>query len=176
MKYSYLKRLKSHSKLLYCVIVVFIVITLVVNLSLNQITPFYIWSMYGRKEEVKDSYPVYVLKIDGEIFNLPKWQDYKRMFFNYSIVHYMDCVENDNSDPFMIKARSYLSFLPLDDLFFYKIYVHKDELKEYPKWLKRYMEANIGKNIDHLEVERVWIGYNQMNRIEVIKKEQIFEE
>lgn len=156
-----------HSRRLFCAFCILIGIQLILT-SLNfQITPFYVWSMYGAKIPVQSEYPVYVLSCDRDTFNFPTWMDHRKMFFTYTILRYDQYLENKMSDPFEEKSKHKFSKLNLPDNFYTRLYNTPSEINSYPKWLKHYMAANLEVKINSLEVNKIWVHYTNTGRLSV---------
>lgn len=165
MKSNYLHEVRKHNKKLYGVICFLIAVQLILTCLNFQITPFYVWSMYGARQTEQNEYPVYVLTYDKDTFNYPTWMDHRKMFFTYTIPHYDLYTQNHFQDPFEGKTRNKLAVLNLPESFYSNIFSTQAEIKNYPKWLKTYMESNLGRSIDTLEVKKCLVHYKADGKV-----------
>ncbi len=174
---TYLGILKGRSKRLYYAVVVFAVLTLLVNASRNEITPFFVWSMYASPARVTDTFPVYVLEYnDGKTFLAPHtWKDHKRMMFFYTIDQYCVLKDNGNKDPDEEHASHILARLHINNpTFLPSLYPSATDMQAYPAWLKRYMQANMGEHIDSIKVYRKWVQFGNDGKVNVHRNELLF--
>lgn len=162
---TYLQEVRVQSKMLYVILLVVMAMHLILNIANNQITPVYVWSMYGAREPQRNTFETYVLKYNNDTFNLPLWRDHQKMFFTYTIPRYDEYIHNHYEDPFEVKSRKHLLPLHLSDTFFHRIYNTNNEIKEYPLWLKNYLQGNLGIKIDSIAVDKYWLHYDKTGHV-----------
>jgi hypothetical protein len=171
----FLKETKSRSKSIYWILIIFILISLITNLSKIEITPFYVWRMYSEKEPRNDKNHFYQLSYNNKIFNQSEaWNNGRKMMFSYTIHHYESCKENNGYDNIQIKAQSILQRLNINDVKLFSPFYIKYNLKEYPQWLLRYIQQIIKEKINHMEVNKMTIRYDKNGNQVLINKKLIF--
>lgn len=121
--------------------------------------------MYGIRLPQQTEYPVYVLTYDKDTFNFPTWMDHRKMFFTYTIPHYDQYSQNQFQDPFEKKTKIKLRRLNLPEAFYNKLFNTEREIKNYPFWLKNYMQLNLNKPIRLMTVAKYWVHYRADGRI-----------
>lgn len=176
LKNSYLQQVKNRNKPLYIVICVFIVLTLFTNFTRNEITPFFTWSMYSVPMAQADTFPIYTLEYNnGQIYKAPHtWKDHNRMMFFYTIDHYKSIVDNGGKEQDEVKMAHTFEKVHADTTVLSKLYTTPSQLDEYPKWLKRYMQANTGIKMDSIKVYRKWIQFNSEGHAQEMSSDLLF--
>lgn len=169
MKNTYLGRLKRQSKGLYRLILAFIAGSLLlIQTKYNppfmfaEMTPFFTWGMFSTDlvPEEHQHYTFYVLKYNGQTFNLPTYQDHRKIFFQYTIPQYDMLSAHQYQDPALDKYNALLARLKLSPAYALRIGNTTENIQQYPQWLKRYMSANTGTHIQHLEVLKYWVHFD----------------
>lgn len=170
--YLYLLWLKN-KKLFYAVSTI-IILTLFTNLTRNEITPFYVWSMYSAKSPQTDTFAIYTMKYNGKEYSAPHtWKDHKRMMFFYPIEYYTSIIDN-KGEADAGKMVNGFQKIHLDPAFTNRIYNTPAQLNGYPIWLKRYLEANEGIKVDSLQVSRQWLMYDNDSKVHSVKSDLLF--
>jgi hypothetical protein len=175
-KDTYLGILRRRNKPMFRAVAVFMSVTLLINATRNEITPFFVWAMYAGKSAEVDTFPVFVLQYnDGKVFHAPHtWKDHKRMMFFYTIDHYTLLRDNDYTDPDMQKAGSIMGKAGMSGMPLGELYTDRAAMQQYPAWLMRYMQANLGEHIDSISVYRKWMRYGKDGRVTTARSELLF--
>lgn len=173
MRKTYLSQVRNHNKSLYYLFILIIVATLITNIAHNQATPIYVWDMYAGQTEEPTSYKVFSFTYNEKEMNVPVWRDHKRMYFYYTVNHYLQCVNNQNMDPFQEKSTQKLPKIGIAPDFLSGLYSTPDEIAGYPQWLKRYMEANTDETFSSMSVKEIDVRYLPSGRIEVLSAKEI---
>lgn len=174
MRKTYLSQVRHHNKPLYYLFMLLIAATIVTNIAHNQATPVYVWDMYAARTEEPASYKIFSLTYDDKEMNIPVWRDHKRMYFYYTVNHYLQCVNNQYQDPFHNKSAQKLSRIGVAPDFLNELYSTRDEIAAYPQWLNKYMEANTGEDFKQLSVKEIELTYTNNGRIQVINSKELF--
>jgi hypothetical protein len=153
---------------LFLIIELFTISTLVISQGKAEITPFYIWQMYSTPMKNTDSTIIYQLEYnDKKKFNIPQiWNHHKRIMFNYTIYYYDHCIHNNFKDPASQKVSDFLTALNVDlSSYLDRVYVSERQIKDYPNWLKRYMQSLIKEEIHSIKVFKIWVAYQNDGRV-----------
>jgi hypothetical protein len=174
-KDSYLHIVWQKNIRLFYVIVVCIVLTIITNLSKNEITPFFTWSMYSAATPYTDTFEVYTLEYNnGQVYNEPHtWKDYKRMMFYYTIDQYEGIRDNGGVEADKIKAEKIMSRLHITAFPVDRLYNSAADIANYPGWLRRYMQANTGIKMDSIKVYRKQVRFDNKGHVYPVKSELV---
>lgn len=150
----------DHPKLYRCLIALLLLIGGVTIVRIEA-PPFYVWSMYAQPIPAKDTYDVYVLTYDGEVFNEPAaWDHHRRIAFNYSIDFYDQCLQAGMKAADGIKLENFLAKITVKSRSYIdQVYINNKDIEQYPYWLKSYMSELIGKPIHTMTVYKYTIQY-----------------
>lgn len=172
---TYLHLLRQKNRKLFYAACAFILLTLLINATKNEITPFYVWSMYSAPAPQSDTFPVFTLQYNnGQVFNEPHtWRDHTRMMFFYPIDYYTNMMDHAG-EPDALKMKKGFEKIHLDPASLSKIYNTPEQIKAYPYWLKQYMQANTGIKMDSISVYRKWVRYSESGRVYPVKSELLF--
>lgn len=184
MKQSYFSRLKKHSKALYFTVLVYVIgSVLMIPSRLNpymifEMTPIFTWGMFSTAADPSPdkNYIFYDLKYDGKPFNLPTYQDHRKIFFGYTIPNYDNLMSNGYEDPVTPKYASVLQKAGINPAYASHISNEPGLIRTYPQWLKRYMADNLGETINKIEVNKRWVKFNAEGHLVIDSSKVIIHE
>ncbi len=174
-KNTYLYLLWQKNRKLFYPVSICIGLTLLISMTKNEITPFYVWSMYSAKTLETDTFPIYALEYNkGTEFNEPHtWKDHKRMMFFYTIDYYTG-IKDNQVEADAVKMSNGFKKIHLDPASLNHIYNSPQQIREYPFWLKQYMQSNMGIKMDSISVYRKWLKYSDSGKVYPVKSELLF--
>ena len=163
---------------MYWIIVLYVGITLLLTLLNVQIAPFYVWSMYTMKEDPKQhqAYDVYVMKVDGQIYNEPLWKDFKRMTYSYSIAKYDAMRDAGYKDTFETRMAQRLARFHLPTRWKHSFSNDTFSIRSYPQWLKSYMSKQYGYPVQEIMVEKYRLRFDEQAKLKVLSQKVIIHE
>lgn len=175
---TYLGILRERNRSLYVIVLTFMVVTMLVTVSRNEMTPIFVWSMYAGRSPVTDTFATFELQYnDHKVFHAPHtWKDHKRMMFFYSADQYAILHDNGMKDPDEEKVRRIAGKAHIPPPPLHKLFPTRHDMDNYPAWLKRYMQANLGEKIDSLKVYRNWMSYDKDGRVLLRRRELLCED
>lgn len=177
LKSSFLATLKSNHPKLFWIIIVFLGINLFFTLIQIEAPPFYVYSMYSTPMEIPATQTVYTIECDGVVFNEPEiWNHHRRIQFNYSIAYYDQSLQADSSAADGIKAVVKLEKMMGENKSYYeKVYTQTSDIVLYPRWLKKYMESLLGKQISQMQVFKIIVQYQSDGSVKELSKMMLCE-
>jgi len=173
MKNTYLARLKRQNRKLYRFVVAFVIGSVLLiqtrytPFMFFDLTPVYTWGMFSTALNPAEHqhYTFYTLKYDGQTFNLPTYNDHKKIFFTYTILHYDRIAGNGYTDPANQNYAALARKLHLPDRYAERMGNTADAVQQYPAWLKRYMSQNLGQAISTIEVTKYWTRFDEQAQL-----------
>lgn len=126
----------------------------------DEVTPFFVWGMFSMPDRPDETYEIFEIKIDGEVYDYANTGiDFQRHYTKTPLVYYHE-MSKLGEDPtrYFFKTKTgeyYPSIAP----YLTPITNDATEYDAYPAWLDRYLEATIGRNIDQLEVNVLTVQY-----------------
>jgi len=168
MKRSYLSRVYAFDKKLFLFIACFAGLTLLCNLSGNEVTPFFVWGMYSQREKAVGHYEFLQTRLEnGKVLDPSSgYTDNTRFFLNSPLVNYKAIRDNAGVDP----TRSFLErklgsryrrIAPLED----RIFNGPAEQQAFPEWYRRYLQTITGSSIQTLSLWAVKVHYDDYQHI-----------
>ena len=142
-----------------------------------EVTPLYDWKMYAFPVQPHPEYDAYVLHYNGKVYNKPHtFQDYQRMMINYTLPHYAVMKQTGDTLPFYTRT-SYIflaafKWNPRDN----RLHTTPQDLQQYPLWLKRYVQQQVGEPVHDLSVARISLRYDAENHVQPVATEAIITE
>lgn len=163
MQNTYFHQLYQYSKTLFWAVVMFCTMTLVLTFAGHQITPFFLWAMFSEKEEIRATYEVIEIRLNGETFNYTQALiDANRHIVTGSILYYDKMKNNTDTDPtrtfFEEKlGNNYSKIKPILE----RITNDKAQYAAFEAWLQRYLERSTHRKIETLEVNMQTWAYDE---------------
>lgn len=165
----YLIRLFRQNKILFSFVVLFIFFQLLFNQKRIHSFPWFVWDMYSRVETLPDTITQTEVLIDGErldVTKIPIWQE-ATILHTYKMYNWQKI--NDYNDPMNEAVKSRTAIFP-DNIYSYvayKINNQKEEIEQYPTWLKSYLEKILHKKINVVELRDVQYIYKNEKFIDI---------
>src|SRR5690606_27334269 len=110
---------------------------------------------------------IYTVQMDGKEWREHEyWNFHRRMTFYYTVDYYVRSLEADTQAFDGVKIKGRLQGLGIQPLVDYaeKVYTPAGVIKEYPIWLKGYLQRNVGA-FDTLEVKKVAVIFTADGRV-----------
>lgn len=171
----YLKSLFKNDRPLFYVITTYLLFTVFFNLTGDEVTPFFVWGMFSQQEKVKESYDIFEIKVDGEVYDYANIGTDFRRHYTKTPLHYYYKMSKLAEDPtrhfFKSKTGAYY---PDIATFLEPITNDQSEFDAYPAWLDRYLEEVIDRPIQTLEVSVLTVQYQPDTSVKVITKKPLF--
>jgi hypothetical protein len=167
MEKLFLFKVYRHNKKLFFLFIAFAAFTLFCNLAGFEVTPFYVWGMYSQKETAPKNYTVYRVTANDKPIDYSTGYLPANRFFLISPLSYFVEVR-DSTDPTSVfvnkKLKKKFSFIKPYAL---KVLNSKEDISEFPKWYKRYLQQTTGEKIKTLKVDVLQTSYTAHNSINI---------
>lgn len=148
---TWLGRLFRLDKPLFLLTFLFFLFSILANLVIKlETSPFFIWNMYSLKELPKDDYTLYEIRYDDslELRFTHTWNEPAKTMLNMPLRTYFGILANHSISPEETYLRSHwLVKHPLFANAIRGLYITPRELNEFPDWLRRYVERQIGRPV-----------------------------
>ena len=163
MEPVFLKKVYRYNKKLFVFFVLFSALTLLANLSGDEITPFFVWGMYSENEVPQEQYSIFKISVNERPLDYTTGYLPANRFFLLSPLSYFESSKN-NEDPTRIFLEKKLenSFSTIEP-FANKVLNGKEEFQKFPAWYKRYLQQTTGENISNYKVEILKVHYDADN-------------
>ncbi len=170
MKNTFFYKLYSFDRRLFFILATCCFLTLIFNGKGDEVTPFFLWAMYSRKEENLNRYPIYHIRVNDSLLI-----DYSsgytadnRFFLSSPLAYYHNIFLNNNIDPglsFLQKklGSRYSTIEPIARI------VHNGtrERGQFMQWYKRYLQQTTGLQINSIDISVLTGYYNSSNQLQV---------
>jgi hypothetical protein len=167
MEPAFLKKVYRYNKNLFVFFVLFSALTLLANLSGDEITPFFVWGMYSENEVPQEQYSIFKLTANDDTIDYSTGYLPANRFFLLSPLSYFESSKN-NEDPTRIFLEKKLknSFSAIEP-FANKVLNGEEEFQKFPAWYKRYLQQTTGENISNYKVEILKVHYDADNIVQL---------
>lgn len=159
----YLYRLFRSNKMLFIFVLVFIFFQIYFNQKRIHSFPWFVWDMYSRPYSPPNETSVFVIALDGKIYNhtqLPIWKE--EIIFKTNKMYNWQVIQNFQ-DPMKSVVDSRTRFFKNDIIYNYtqgRILNNKSEYEyAYKIWFKNYVNANIGSSFKTLEFKEIKLKF-----------------
>lgn len=154
MSNTYFHRLYQHSRRLFWLVVLFCFFTLILNLTGDEVTPFFVWGMFSEKFEADPKQEIIEIRINGDVFNYYTiLNNVNRHMLISPIWYYHSIKENNNEDPTRSFFRGKLgSKFSLIEPYLQQVTNDPESAKAFETWVKRYLERSNNLDIEQLDI------------------------
>ncbi|MES2431965.1 MAG: hypothetical protein V4556_13610 [Bacteroidota bacterium] len=173
LKNNYLYKLYAKSKLWFAFFCFFILVSIFTHKTGVETTPFFVWGMYSDIDTVRSSYNILEVTINNkEKLRLDQtFAEPYRMMIYTSFDKYAQYVKAGNVDSLMYYRQGETKPIRRIQHFFASHVANtKDDILQYPIWLKKYISQAISKKVETIRVDKVMFTYNADGYPEVINK------
>jgi hypothetical protein len=173
---TYFWRLFKTDKLSFWVIFLFFFFTILSNLIRLQTTPFFIWGMYSEKIPPEKEYTMYEIYYnDGRLIKYDHtWNEPAKTMLNSPLKTYLNARANHSVSMEEIYFQSYwLKKHPAFTNMMESLYITRQELDEYPNWLKRYVSVQAGTPVGNVYVVAKRLQFEQSGGVRLIASDTV---
>ncbi|GEM_PF-695613 len=184
MRNHYFKRLWQHNKRLCWAIFLFFSLSTLLSLSKSvynpfftfPLSPFYTWDMFSVPYREDNHTIVYELVCDGKSRHLPAYSDHKQMFYTYTIGKFDHYAAAGYTDERYESYKNKLLLLHLDTAYAKLLSNSRENILQYPAWLKSYLSRNLGREIKNLKVYKHYVHYDEQSLLRVDSSVKILDQ
>lgn len=175
----YLVRLFNLNKLLFGVVMLFILLNLAANfIYKTEHTPIFKWDLYSYKLPQQNTYSFLEIKYnEDELLLFPHTYDEpEKLYFINTLDYFILMKRNKNID----LLKNYIDNWNINHPFFNKImpgikfYNDAIELKKFPLWFKRYLEQHLNKPVYKIDIYEVKAAYMDEGEVKKISSTLIY--
>lgn len=176
MSYSkwYIIRLFQQNKILFFFVCIFIFFQFYFNKKQIHSFPWYVWDMYSRIETKPDTITQTAFYVDGkqlDITSIPIWEESTllhtfNMYYSIQSNNYKDPIETS------VKKRTKYLTLNMQNYIAHQIQNSEAAVRDYPRWLIRYIEKITHKNIKQVDVRKMYYQY-QNGKIKDLQRSEL---
>ena len=167
MEKFFLFKVYRHNKKLFYLFLLFAAFSLVCNLTGFEITPFYVWGMYSEKEIAPKEYPVFRITVNDKLIDYSTGYLPANRFFLTSPLSYYASINNDIDPTQSFLEQKLKGKYSLIRLFAKDVLNSEKEIREFPKWYKRYLEQTTGKEVKNYKIDILETSYQRDNSIKI---------
>lgn len=173
MKQLFLYKVYGYNKKLFLFFAFFSVVTIICNLTGNEVTPFFVWGMYSQKEKPAEYYPVYKITVNGKILDYTTgFFPANRFFLQSPLSYYLEMKEN--GDPLKLFLQKKLGVKYFYDFpYSSSVFNSSQNIEKFPGWYKEYLEQTTVEEIKSFKVEVLQAIYDNQNRIDIIHSDTL---
>jgi len=173
---TFFSRLYRYNRILFWCTGIFCILTILINLTKAETTPFFIWGMYSEKEKAVNSYEILEVVVNDSLLvdYSSSFTDANRFYLLSPLSYSVQIESNQGVDPeesfIQRKLGKYFSFFEP-----YKKDIFNDslDLPAFQNWYKRYLEGTIHVKVNKLQVTILELIYNNEGIPELRKKSPI---
>lgn len=170
---SFLKSVFYKERRLFILLMVFLTALILTNLSRNQISPFYVWSMYASVNHPQESYNFPVIIYNEEtLATEPFYRDFHKMHYQYPLYNYLSYENYGNKDWHAEKAHHWL---PKNTELTKKIYPTKEDWNNFFDSYQHLLQLKTNSILYQLQIKNVSVIYDVQGYPQVIKENIIYE-
>ncbi|HEY5390609.1 MAG TPA: hypothetical protein VIJ57_00740 [Hanamia sp.] len=167
MKRLFLYKVYCYNKKLFLFFAFFAFVTIICNLTGNEITPFYVWGMYSQKEKPPEYYQIYKITVNDKILDYSTgFFPANRFFLQSPLSYYLEMKENGDPLKLFLQKKmgsKYFYVLPYES----SVFNSSQNIEKFPGWYKKYLEQTTGQEIKSYKVEVLKAIYDSRNRIDI---------
>lgn len=170
---SFLKSVFHKERGLFLLLMAFFTVLILTNLSRNQISPFYVWSMYATVNQPQESYafPVIIYN-DKTLATEPFYRDFYKMHYQYPLYNYLSYKKIGNKDWHAEKATHWL---PNSTELIKKIYPSEEDWNTFFDTYQHLLQLKTNAILYQLQIKDVSVIYDAQGYPQVFKENIIYE-
>jgi hypothetical protein len=169
-------QLYKYNRWLFGFIVAFCILTVFINLTKVETTPFFIWGMYSEKEQNADKYEILEVVVNDSVRvdYSSSFTDANRFYLLSPLTYSRQIEGNNGVDPeesfIREKSGKYFSYIEP-----YKKNIFNDSLDmpAFQNWYKRYLEGTLHLKVIKLQLNLLELVYSHEGIPELKKKTPI---
>lgn len=169
-------RLYRYNKWLFWCIGAFCILTIFINLTKVETTPFFIWGMYSENEQDVDRYEILEIVVNDSlrVDYSSSYTDANRFYLLSPLTYSWQMEGNKGVDPeesfIREKSGKYFSYI---EPFKKNIFNDSLDLPAFQNWYKHYLEGTLHFKVNKLQLNILELAYNQEGIPELRKKSPI---
>lgn len=145
---------------------------LIISISINQISPFFIWSMYARPESPKSTYNFPIVIYNEQILaNEPFYRDFYKMHIQYPLYNFLSYQQAGNKDLHKEKALHVLG----SNKVIHNVYPHEMKWDSFFEQYQKMLFNKTGNILYSLEIKQVEVIFNKNGYPEKADEKTIYE-
>ena len=176
LKRTYFYKLYRHSKVLFVLISLFVLLTAIANVSGDEVTPFFVFGMYSTREQKVEQYEIVAIVVNDTI-DVAQYSlsIYQKHFVISPLRYYRSIRINANVDPTITFLRRklgkrYNKLIPLES----KLFNGAKEIQEFMPWYKRYLETVLDRSINSIQIYINYVHFSEGQKV-VLDSTHVFE-
>ncbi|MDP4283010.1 MAG: hypothetical protein Q8891_01190 [Bacteroidota bacterium] len=167
MERLFLYKVYKFNKKLFIFFTGFAMLSLICNITGNEITPFYVWGMYSEKEVAPVHYEIFRVQINNNLVDystgfLPE----NRLFLLSPLTYYASMKNAKDPTEVFLKEKLKDKFAMIQP-YAKRVLNSQKEVNEFPSWYRRYLQQTTGKIVQNLKVEVLNTSYDIHNNIRI---------
>ncbi len=150
--------------------------TAITNLLGDQVTPFFVWAMFSKKETHKDFHKVVRIDVNGRQLKYSRQRlDANRHILRSTASRYAEMIDNANEDPTRTFFKEKLGLhyktvkTPLE-----RITNTPEQYAEFEEWFFRYLQSSTKEEISTLRVSIETYQFVDNAKLQFIRSEELF--
>ncbi len=173
---TFFAQLYRYNRWLFLCVSVFCILTIFINLTKVETTPFFIWGMYSAKEQDVNKYEILEVLVNDSIRvdYSSSFTDANRFYLLSPLTYSHQIEGNKGVDPeesfIREKSGKYFSYI---EPYKKNIFNDSSDLPAFQNWYKRYLEATLHLKVDKLQLNLLELVYNHEGIPELKKKSPI---
>ena len=176
MSKTYFYRLYQYSKTLFTFVLGFSLLTIFFNLMGDEVMPFFVWGMFSEVKTLQETYDVYEIKIDGKHYDYTNLLTDPNRFYITGPLNMYRSMKEKGEAPTRVFFKEkmgnyYTSIAPILEPITNELH----QLKDFPAWLKRYLEQSTQKTIRQLEVNILQVRYLKDGNVEILGSKRLLD-
>ena len=148
---------------------------LVLHLLKIQFTPFFIYGMYSKKVDYKESYEVYEFEVNGKKVLAQSLGNEQMELAIGPLTYYLNHLENVGVDPvekFVLSKRPNWRHSELYQSIAEQVFKNDENMEEFPSWYKNVMQGLLSYKIESLDVYAVTLQYAD-DDLEAVERKKV---
>lgn len=134
-----------------------------------EVSPFFDWSMYSGLQQIPKRYSVAVLSYNNhEVYNPSHtWNDHQQMMITYTLGNFIKYQSMGDTLPYVSRTATVFTTL-FGRNKEAKINNDGSVLADYPNWLKKYLQQQVGVGINTITLTNYYVGYTADHRVRAV--------
>lgn len=162
MKRTFLYQVWLHKPKLFYIISSFAALTLIANITGDEVTPFFVWGMYSEKEKPVQQYELLRTTInDSTVVNIYDHADTDTRFYLAApLAYYKKIKDNNNQDPAITFLQTKLRQHYAQIRFLEKsLFNTGPQQQAFLNWYARYLQQVTGQPVHSVRIDVVKAHY-----------------
>lgn len=163
----FLYKVYKFNKKLFTFFVTFAGLTMMGNLTGNEVTPFFVWGMYSEKEAPPTDYEIFRITVNNKIVDYTTGYLPSNRFFLQSPLIYYTMMKNGEDPTALFLRRKLKNRFSTIQPYASDVLNSTKEYKEFPLWYQRYLQQTTGERIQNFKVEVLKTSFDSGNAIKI---------